>query len=121
MRADGDMYIQGLWENDLTRGLLWFVVDPQPLEKKELAILTNVNGPSWSWISVMGRHIEYPLGIYCLKPFLLKTNKLLLNKPSHEPTIRCLVNATSYIEHIPAPLLISGHLEKGKDAALQGR
>lgn len=48
MQADGDMYIQGLWKNDLGRGLLWFVVDPQPLKKSDLAKLTNVNGPSWS-------------------------------------------------------------------------
>jgi hypothetical protein len=58
--------------------------------------------------------MEYPLGIYRPKPFLPGANKLLLNKPSHEPTIRCLVKATSYTEHIPAPLLISGHLKKAK-------
>ena len=43
--ATGDGYVAGLWRNDLQRGLLWSVVEPE--ESLEVW-----RAPSWSWASV---------------------------------------------------------------------
>jgi hypothetical protein len=114
MEPSVDRYTQGLWENDLGKGLLWFVIDPQPLKKEDLVRTTGVNASSWSWISVMGRHVEYPLAFYRPRATSPSNNKLRLNKPSREPSTRCLHHDTSYLEPIPVTLKIYGYLRKAK-------
>lgn len=114
MEPSKDRYVQGLWENDLAQGLLWLVVYPQHLKKSDLARIMNVNGPSWSWTSVMGRRVEYPLTLYRPRPVLAPNNKLRLSKSSREPTISCLHRSTSYIDPMPETLEMSGYLRKAK-------
>lgn len=58
-------YTNGLWKNDLARGLLWSIKDdrrarrfPRPPVNKSLQD-NNAKAPSWSWISQWGKEIKY--------------------------------------------------------------
>lgn len=58
-------YTNGLWKNDLARGLLWSIKDdrrasrlPRPPVNKSLQD-NNAKAPSWSWISQWGKEVSY--------------------------------------------------------------
>ena len=58
-------YTNGLWKNDLARGLLWSIGTdpranrwPRPPVNKSLQD-NNSKAPSWSWISQWGKEIKY--------------------------------------------------------------
>jgi hypothetical protein len=55
----GVNYRAGLWESDLTRGLLWAVTNPQcPVRWKEVSPVhskTEYTAPSWSWACTPSR------------------------------------------------------------------
>lgn len=59
---DDNMYLAGLWEKDLLRGLMWYVFFAGRKDKKPSEYYT----PSWSWASVDGP-IEYDLFLECVR------------------------------------------------------
>jgi len=49
-KATGDRYLEGLWQNDTHRGLLWGVPDSAAAKPD----LREYRAPSWSWASLRG-------------------------------------------------------------------
>ncbi|KAE9381644.1 HET-domain-containing protein [Stipitochalara longipes BDJ] len=49
LKKSNDVYFAGLWRNNFTMSLLWYLQSPQR------SISTEYRAPSWSWASVDGR------------------------------------------------------------------
>ena len=59
-RRSGCTYVAGLWQEDIVRGMLWEVHEPE-----NTTFPSKYRSPSWSWASINGR-VLYQLA---MKPF----------------------------------------------------
>lgn len=109
-----DTYVQGLRKNDLVQGLLWYVVQPQSLTKRELAQKTGIDGPSWSWVSVMGKFVTYPFSFARTRSLFSADIKLRIGKPCIDLTIRCPDDSVSYVQPMPMKLEVLGYVKAAK-------
>lgn len=56
-RLHGGRYLVGLWEDDLQRGLLWYVESISSVESFHERPFARIS--SWTWVSQWGRNIQY--------------------------------------------------------------
>lgn len=82
--ADGDVYLAGLWQKDILRGLLWMIKDSS-LTSRPL----KYRSPSWSWASVKGQ-VDWPsrtIARHCHNNFSVKFVDAQMNTTSGDPML----------------------------------
>lgn len=56
-----DIYLAGIWKNDLCTGLLWFKLTPlDGIGRTPASRMVDSATPSWSWASITGRVLLHP-------------------------------------------------------------
>jgi hypothetical protein len=62
----GDLYLAGIWRNDLARGLLW-----EDYRHNRRNRLSSYQAPTWSWCS-----IDSPVGVIMHKQLMVEPGPL---------------------------------------------
>jgi hypothetical protein len=113
-------YINGLWREDLSIGLLWYVgrdTTGAEVPRSYPTALDKPDAPSWTWISQWGKPIRF---CWCARgPNLFTTADQLEDSDKYDTKIPCNRRSTplnqliGFQEVDTRPLSITGYLIKG--------